>query len=299
MGRASTVAAARANLVVLVALLAVLLLPGLAIAAPIRILAAESVYGDIARQIGGAEAQVKSVLNSPAQDPHAFEASPSLARDVAQADIVILNGAGYDPWMERLLEGASNPARRVIDVAALTGHKVGDNPHLWFHPATPRALAKALEDGLSTERPEAAAAFSRNAEEFLQSLQPLEAAIATIAQSHKGVSVAATEPVFGYMFEAMGFSVQEKNFQLAAMNEVEPSVSDIARFEADLKSRSVKLLLHNAQTSGALAEKMMGLAQQSGIPVVGVTETLPPGRTYQAWIGEEIAAIAKALEASP
>jgi zinc/manganese transport system substrate-binding protein len=265
---------------------------------PLKIVAAENFYGDIAAQIGGADVEVKSVLTNPGQDPHLFEASPSLARDVAEADIVILNGAGYDPWMEKLLAAVPSTKRRLIVAADLARRKQGDNPHLWYDFGVTKAVAKSIAENLTATMPEMASDFEKRDAAFAESLQPLVQKIAEISHSKTGVAVAATEPVFGYMLEAMGLDVREKNFQLAVMNEVEPAVSDVAKFESDLKSRSVKLLVYNTQASSPLAEKMLGLAQAGGISIIGVTETMPPGKTYQAWMNDEINSVAKALEAN-
>src|SRR5690349_95330 len=99
--------------------------------APVSVVAAENFYGDIARQIGGARVNVTSILNNPDQDPHLFETSPATVRQLANAQIVIFNGAGYDAWVEKLLAAAPRPKRVPISAAQLTGRKAGDNPHLW------------------------------------------------------------------------------------------------------------------------------------------------------------------------
>src|SRR5450830_1957074 len=115
----------------------------------IAVVAAENFYGDIARQIGGDRVAVVSVLNNPDQDPHLFETTPGIVRQIAGAQIVILNGANYDPWMEKLLAAAPRPGRSVITAAQLTANKAGDNPHLWYDPATMPAVAQALAEAFS------------------------------------------------------------------------------------------------------------------------------------------------------
>jgi len=274
---------------------AILVLFAPASAAPLKILAAENFYGDIARQIGGADVEVKSVLNNPAQDPHLFEVTPSLARDVAGADLVILNGVDYDPWMEKLLSASPNSARHVISAGELAGRKAGDNPHLWYDLKVGRLVGKAIADKLAEATPEKSEKFKSNDAAFNQSLDQLAAKVDEIAKAHAGLRVAATEPVFGYMLEAMGFAVQEKQFQLAVMNDTEPSFSDVARFEDDLKQKAVKLLIYNKQATDPVADKFLALARSEAIPVVAVTETMPEKLTYQQWLGDEIAAVAKAL----
>src|ERR1700731_209239 len=118
---------------------------------PVSIVAAENFYGDIAKQIGGPDGKVTSILSNPDQDPHLFEVSPSVGRDVSAARIVVYNGIDYDPWMEKLLRAARSADRKTIVVADLVGKKAGGNPHIWYDPATMSALAKKLSDTLSIE----------------------------------------------------------------------------------------------------------------------------------------------------
>src|SRR5262249_39085709 len=110
-----------------------------------------------------------------------------------------------------------------------------------------------------------------------------------------GTPVAATEPVFHYMFEALGMNVRNQSFQRAVMNNTEPSASDVAAFENDLKTRQVKLLVYNSQARDPIADRMMKLAKASNIPVVAVTETLPAGENYQSWILSELDAVGREL----
>ena len=85
----------------------------------IAVVAAENFYGDIARQIGGDRVAVVSIMSNPDQDPHLFETTPAVVRQLAKAQIVILNGANYDPWMDKLLTAAPRPGRVVISAAQL------------------------------------------------------------------------------------------------------------------------------------------------------------------------------------
>src|SRR5882724_9119562 len=140
------------------------------------IVAAENFYGDVARQIAGPDATVTSILGNPDDDPHSFEASPSVARAIADAGIVIANGADYDPWMEKLLGASASPGRVAIVAAALAGRKAGDNPHLWYDPATMPLVARALAAALAAADPTGRAAYERRLQVFLDSLKPIDAA---------------------------------------------------------------------------------------------------------------------------
>ena len=264
---------------------------------PVVIVAAENFYGDVAKQIGGPEVAVASVLSSPDQDPHLFEASPSVARNISAARIAIANGIDYDPWMEKLLAAARSADRKTIVVADLVGKKPGDNPHIWYDPATMAALAGALSGALETADPPHKAAYEERLARFLQSLRPIRTRIAALRARLAGTPVTATEPVFGCMFDALGLEVRDRAFQLAVMNNTEPSASDIAGLEGDLRMHRVRLLAYNRQATDPIAERMEKLARASGIPVIGVTETEPAGKDYQAWMGSVLDAVDQALPA--
>jgi zinc/manganese transport system substrate-binding protein len=262
---------------------------------PIAIVAAENFYGDIAKQVGGPDVTVDSILSNPDQDPHLFEISPSVGRNVSAARIVISNGIDYDPWMEKLLVAARSADRKTIVVADLIGKKTGDNPHIWYDPATMLALAQALSTALIADDPNHAAEYRQRLEHFQASMQPIQAKIAEFRQRLAGTPVTATEPVFGYMFGALGMQVRNMPFQMAVMNNTEPGASDVAAFENDLKTHQVRLLVYNSQATDPIATRMERLAKASHVPVVGATETEPPGKTYQAWMMSELDAVDAAL----
>jgi zinc/manganese transport system substrate-binding protein len=271
-------------------------LQSMARAAPLSLVAAENVYGDVAAQIGGPDVTVTSILHRPGQDPHLFEASASAARALANADITIAEGGGYDPWMQSLLDASPRPGRHSLVVATLM-HKAGGNPHLWYNPATMPVVGAATEQAMAAADPAHAAGFAARRDRFEQSLAPLRAKIAAMRARFAGLAVAATEPVFAPMAEALGLAMREAPFQLAVMNGTEPAASLVAQFEDDLRARRVRALIVNTQVSDAATARLAALARQSGVPVVGVTETLPAGRDYQTWMLEELDALDRALSA--
>jgi len=261
------------------------------------IVAAENFYGDVAGQVAGEGVVVTSILSSPDQDPHLFEASPSTARALSAARIVIYNGVDYDPWMAKLVRATRAPNRQVLVAGDLMRRKAGVNPHLWYDPAVMPVVAKALADTLTAAEPAAAAGYAQRLQTFTQSLKPLNDKIAAMRARLAGVPVTATEPVFGYMASALGLTVRNERFQLAVMNNTEPRASDVSAFEADLKARRVRALLYNSQATGPTAQRMVRLAKQAGVPVVGITETQPAGTTYQSWMLAQLDALDAALSA--
>jgi zinc/manganese transport system substrate-binding protein len=261
----------------------------------IAVVAAENFYGDIAQQIGGERVSVTSIISSPSQDPHLFETTPGTVRQLANAQIVVFNGANYDPWVEKLLQAAPRPARIVINAAQLTGKKPGDNPHLWYDPATMPAVAKALAQAFSKADAAHAAEYVARLDTTLASLARITQRAAQMRAKHAGQAVTATEPVFGLMADALGLTMRNQRFQLAMMNDTEPSARDVAAFENDLKQHKVKALIYNSQVSEKLTERLRDIANKAKVPVVGVTETMPAHMSFQDWMLGELDALDKAL----
>jgi zinc/manganese transport system substrate-binding protein len=266
-----------------------------AFADPVKVVAAENFYGDVATQVGGGNVAVTSILSNPDDDPHLFEASASTAKALADAKVVIVSGIDYDPWMEKLLSANKSAGRREILVAALAHKKTGDNPHLWYNPATMKAVGNALGVDLAIIDPAHRADYQKGAAAFAASLEPLEAKIADMRKKYAGQPVTASEPVFGYMAELLGLKVHNEKFALAVMNNTEPSASDVAAFENDLKGHKVKVMLYNAQASEPAVKRLVDIAKDQKIPVVGVSETEPADSTYQKWMTDQLDALDKAL----
>jgi zinc/manganese transport system substrate-binding protein len=269
---------------------------GAVAADPIKIVAAENFYGGVVAQIGGANVAVTSILSNPDEDPHLFEASPSTAKALGEAKITVSNGIDYDPWMEKLLNANRSPGRKDIVVGRLVNRKSGDNPHLWYDPETMRALAKRIAADLAAVDSSHQSDYADGAAKFMQMLEPLESKIAEMRKKYAGIPVTASEPVFGYMAQALGLKMRNERFQLAIMNNTEPSVSDVARFENDLKKHKVRVMLYNSQANETAVQRLVKIAQEAKVPVVGVTETQPPAaKSYQEWMLGQLGELDEAL----
>ncbi|MCA8276851.1 zinc ABC transporter substrate-binding protein [Burkholderia sp. AU30280] len=271
--------------------------PAFAQAATVNVVAAENFYGDVATQIGGSHVAVTSILSNPDQDPHLFEASPKTARALQHAQVVIYNGANYDPWMSKLLGASKQAKRATIVVADLVGKKAGDNPHLWYDPATMPAAARAIAAELGRADPANKAEYDANLQKFVASLKPVDDKVAALRTQYKGVPVTATEPVFGYMADAIGLDMRNMRFQLATMNDTEASAQDVAAFENDLRKKQVHVLIYNSQAEEPMTKRMLKIAHDGGVPTVSVTETQPPGKTFQQWMAGQLDALSVALAA--
>ena len=266
------------------------------VSAATRIVAAENFYGDLAAQIGGSHVQVTSILSNPDDDPHLFEASASTAEALANAQIVIYNGADYDPWMEKLLSASKKRSAATIVAADVVGAKSGDNPHLWYEPKTLPAVAKTLEADLERIDPANKADFRENLSSFEDSFAKAIADIAKIKAQHAGLVVTATEPVFGYMANALGFTMLNTAFQMAMMNNAEPSPSQVIAFEKSLSDGQAKILFYNSQVTDKTTERLLEIAKEHKAIVVGVTETEPKGKMIQTWFRGQLEEIRQDLE---
>ena len=259
------------------------------------VVAAENFYGDIARQIGGDQVAVASIMTNPDQDPHLFETTPAVVRQLASAKIVVLNGANYDPWMDKLLAATPRADRIVINAAQLTGRKPSDNPHVWYDPITMPRVATAIAEAFTKVDAAHASDYAARLKTTLAALERITQRVTQIKAKHAGTAVTATEPVFGPMADALGLTMRNQRFQLAMMNDTEPSARDVAAFERDLRERKVKLLIYNSQVSEKLTERLRDIAGKAKIPVIGVTETMPPNASFQDWVLGELDALDKAL----
>jgi zinc/manganese transport system substrate-binding protein len=260
------------------------------------VVAAENFYGDVVSQIAGNHATVISIISDPNADPHEYESSATDAAEIARANLVIMNGLGYDDFVMRMMRASPNSARRVINVQQLTGHKDGDNVHLWYDPATMPKVAQAVTDYLVEIDPANAQYYRDWSSRFLSSLGPLRDKIAQMRARYAGVPVAFTEPVFGYMADALGLTVlTPEAFMRAVEDGIEPPASAIAENDTQLRGHQVKVLLYNLQTVTRITTNVQNLAKQLGIPIVGVSETEPFGKTFQAWQLSQLDALDAAL----
>ena len=259
---------------------------------------AENEYANVIAQVGGKYVQASAIMSNPNTDPHTFEASPSVAREVSAAQLVVQNGAGYDTFMNTIEKAAPNSARKVIVVQNLLGLPADTpNPHLWYKPDTMPAVANAIAAGLAALQPAHASYFKASAAAFITSLNTWDNAIAAFKAKYPDTPVATTEPVADYMLQAAGAdNLTPFAFQADIMNGTDPSAQDVAVERSLFTQHKVKVFLYNQQVTDTLTESFITLAQQNHVPVVGVYETMPvPGFNYQSWMLTEVQDLQKAV----
>jgi zinc/manganese transport system substrate-binding protein len=259
---------------------------------------AENQYANVISQVGGKYVAVTPIERNPNTDPHAFEASPSVAQAVARAALVVQNGLGYDDYMNRIEAASPSSSRKVIDVQALLGLPDSTpNPHLWYLPRTMPAVATALAQDMSALQPAHASYFAANAKRFVASLATWYAAMRQFAARYPHAPVATTEPVGDYLLQAAGTTnLTPWGLQADIMNGVDPAPQDVTLQKSLLTDHRVKVLLYNQQVTDSLTASFLSTARKAGVPVVGVYETMPePGYDYQTWMVSEVHALERAV----
>lgn len=266
--------------------------------APIAVVASTNVWGDITKQIGGDHVNVTSIMSDPNTDPHEFEANAQTGAAVSQAQFVVENGLGYDDFMDKLISASANPKRVVLNAADVMGISGQDaNPHIWYDIAKIPSVATAISDQLGKLDPADAATFTANSKTFTDSLTPINDAIANIKSKYSGAPVGYTERVPGYLVDAAGLKLATPaSFAQSIEDGNDPSPADNAAMNAAITSKAIKVLLYNGQVTSPATDAVKKLTQSNGIPIVGVTETLPPtDKNFQAWQSRQIAELTTAL----
>ncbi|TMD01863.1 MAG: ABC transporter substrate-binding protein [Chloroflexi bacterium] len=268
-------------------------------AGSLNVVAGENFWGSIASQLGGSKVNVQTVVTDPNADPHEYESNTNDARAFAEADLVILNGAGYDDWGKKLLDANASSHRQVLNVADLLGKKAGDNPHFWYDPGSVVKVADAITAKYKSIDGGNAYFFDQKQTDFATALQPYNGRIAEIRQKFAGVKVGATESIFVYMASALNLNlISPREFMDAVAEGNDPPTSSVVEFQNQITGKQVKVLIYNVQTATAVTTNVRHLAQANDIPVVGVSETLQPETvTFQDWQLAQLIAIENALNA--
>jgi zinc/manganese transport system substrate-binding protein len=264
----------------------------------VRVVAAENFWGSIARQLGGAHAQVQSLIVNPAQDPHSYEPTTGDARAMATAQLAIVNGVGYDPWAPKLL--AANPVsgRITLTVGRLFGLREGDNPHRWYDPAEVTRVARTITADLQRLDPPHRRYFAERLSHLdADGLAGYHRLLAQIRHRYRGVPVGASESVFALQAPALGLDlITPPGFMKAISEGTEVTAQDTATTEGQLADHRVKVWIYNSQNVTPEIQRLNRAARAAGIPTVTVTETLSPASdSFQQWQVGQLARLQAAL----
>jgi zinc/manganese transport system substrate-binding protein len=264
----------------------------------VSVVAAEDFWGSLARQLGGEHAEVTSLIADPDTDPHDYEAKPSDGAAVAKAQVAIVNGIGYDGWMEKLLSANPSSSRKIVTVGDVVGVKEGGNPHQWYSPRSVNSVIDAVTEALKAADPADAASFDKQRQTFrAEGLKRYNDLRAWIKEQFNGVEVGASESIFAPLAEDLGLKlVTPESFIDAVSEGNEPTAKDKSTVDKQITSKQIKVFVYNEQNSTPDVEVLVGKAKQAGIPVTTVTETLvPKGATFQDWQANQLQSLADAL----
>jgi len=266
----------------------------------LNIVAGENFWGSIATQLGGNRVSVTSIVTDPNADPHEYESNTADARAFAEANYVILNGAGYDTWAQKLIDANPVDGRKVFTVAPLLGKSDGDNPHFWYNPDYVEKVADQITADLKSLDANDASYFTQQRTAFETALTPYHNRIASIKAKFSGQKVGATESIFVYMASALGLNlISPPEFMKAVAEGNDPPVSSVSEFQSQISSKQITVLVYNVQTVTDVTNNLKQLASQQNIPVVGVSETMqPPDATFQDWQYAQLLTLENALNAN-
>ena len=268
----------------------------------VSVVASTNVYGSIVSAIGGDDVRVTSIISDPSADPHSYEASARTQLAVSEADLIVENGGGYDDFVDTLISSSDSDAP-VVDAVELSGREAeaeaaGEelNEHVWYDLRTVEEVSAEIVSQLSDIDPDDAATYEANGADFAEQLRGLVAREQEALPSTQGAGVAITEPVPGYLLDALGAenrTPEEFSEAIEEGGDVAPAVlqDTLALFS----SGRVQALVYNEQTTGAETEQVLAAAEAAGVAVVPVTETLPDGEDYVSWMRGNVDAVAAAL----
>jgi zinc/manganese transport system substrate-binding protein len=259
------------------------------------IVTSTNVYGDIAAQIAGQHADVTSIITSAAQDPHSYEASARDQLAIADADLVIHNGGGYDAFVDTLLDASGNDGVEVLDAFEISG-LAGDNEHVWYSFEAMDALAREIAERLGELDAANAETYDANYDDFAAGREALEERARELHEHFEGTGVAVTEPVPVYLLAELGLD----DLTPPAFSEAIEEGADVPPLALDdtlqlIADGAVALVAYNEQTAGPETERVRAAAEAAGIPVISFTETLPDGADYLSWMTDNLEAVASAL----
>lgn len=301
------------------------------------VVASTDTWAKVAEAVAGDHAEVKSIISDNEADPHSYESTPRDAAEINQADLVVYNGGGYDSFVSQVLSGNSAKTPSVEAVAAAgsdgesesheshespeqpTGssreahehghgsgdsdghdHAHSDNEHVWYQPRSVRHVAERIAEQLSELNPDRSADYERATAEFGRRLDEVDKSIAEIEKQHRGTEVLATAPIADLLLSEAGLNdITPGSYVRSVESGNDPAASTVAELQDLVDSGRPAALVHNPQTASPLTERLHQRAEENGIPVVSMPETLPSDETYPEWISGRVSALRTALDQAP
>ena len=260
----------------------------------IEVAASVNQWGTVAKALGGDNVNVTSIINSTNVDAHDYEPTTSDIAKLQKAQVVIVNGAGYDAWAVKATQTAN---ATIVNAAEIGGVNDGENPHVWFSADVRKAVAQAITEAYEQADAAKKNDFDKMNDQWTAEENNVESKIAEVKQKADGLAYAATESVASYLAEDMGLAdATPSGYARATANESEPTPTDIKQFTDALKAGEIKLLVVNTQEESELTGKITDAAKSVEVPMVELTEQMPEQYdSLTAWMEGLVDAFSQAI----
>ncbi len=260
----------------------------------IEVVASVNQWGTVAKTLGGDNVNVTSIINSTNVDAHDYEPTTSDIAKLQKAQVIIVNGAGYDAWAVKAAQSAN---ATIVNAAEVGGVNDGENPHVWFSADVRKAVAQAITEAYEQADAAKKSDFDKLNDQWMTEEGNVEGKIAEVKQKSDGLAYAATESVASYLAEDMGLAdATPSGYAQATANESEPTPTDIKQFTDALKAGEIKLLVVNTQEESELTGKITNAAKSANVPMVNLTEQMPEQYdSLTAWMESLVDAFSKAI----
>ena len=260
----------------------------------IEVAASVNQWGTVAKALGGDNVNVTSIINSTNVDAHDYEPTTSDIAKLQKAQVIIVNGAGYDAWAVKAAQSANVT---IVNAAAVGGVNDGENPHVWFSADVRKAVAQAITEAYEQADAAKKNDFDKMNDRWTAEENNVESKIAEVKQKTDGLAYAATESVASYLAKDMGLAdATPSGYARATANESEPTPTDIKQFTDALKAGEIKLLVVNTQEESELTGKITDAAKSVEVPMVELTEQMPEQYdSLTAWMEGLVDAFSQAI----
>ena len=273
----------------------------------ISIVASTSIWADVAQAVAdtasGVDIEVKPIVEGNGVDPHHFEPSAADIAKAEDADLLVVNGGGYDSWIYQAVSDQDNivsalpltdhgkladdPSVMTIDAAKATAKKdpkkvtnIEGNEHIWYDPAALDEVAGNIADQINELNTDANASTERvdsHVDRLRDKLKELPG----------DLSYAQTEPIADYIMKyTSGKDVTPEGYRKATISEGEPTAADLAAFTKAIKEDKVDLLIFNPQTETDTAGRIKSAAEDADVSIVEIGETPPDGKAFWTYYDE-------------
>lgn len=207
---------------------------------PLRVVASFSILADMAREIGGSAVEVAALVG-PDSDAHVFQPSPADARRLANAELVVVNGLGFEGWMDRLVRSSGYRGPVLVTSEGVPVRRMGrePDPHAWQDLANAQRYAANLRDAMARARPASAAEIGQRCASYIERLQALDrevrARFDAVPRQHR--RVISSHDAFGYFGAAYGIEFLAPQ----GMNtDSEASAASVARLIDQIRREDVR-----------------------------------------------------------